>query len=96
MTVSRMTSDLKKPFLNKRREPRYPYSGRVLFAYKRNLNEGKLENWSRSGLCMKTKRFFRRGEVITVALPPAKYKKNNRKAKIIWKRADGCGVQFCD
>jgi hypothetical protein len=91
-----MTSDSKIPFFNKRREPRHPYSGRVLFVYKRNLNEGKLENWSRSGLCMKTKRIFRTGEMITVSLPPSKYKTSNRKAKIVWRKADGCGVQFCE
>jgi hypothetical protein len=94
--VGHMTINTKKPFFNKRREPRHPYSGRVLFVYKRNLNEGKLENWSRSGLCMKTKRFFRTGEMITVSLPPAKYKSSNRKAKIVWKKADDCGLQFCD
>jgi hypothetical protein len=91
-----MRSTSKNPFFNKRREPRHPYSGLVLFVYKKNLNEGTLKNWSRSGLCMKTKRIFRKGEVITVSLPTSKYKNNNRKAKIIWKKADGCGVQFCD
>jgi len=91
-----MTSASKKPFFNKRREPRYPYSGIVVFAYKKNLNEGILTNWSRSGLCMKTNRFFRTGEVITLSLPPSKYKNKNRKAKIVWKKADACGVQFCD
>jgi hypothetical protein len=91
-----MTIQKKRPFFNKRREPRHPYCARVLFVYKRHLNEGKLKNWSRSGLCMKTQRFFRTGELITVSLPSAKYKNNSRKAKIVWKKADGCGVQFCD
>ena len=91
-----MAINSKKPFINKRREPRHPYSGTVLFVYKKDLNEGKLENWSRSGLCMKTKRFFRKGEVITVSLPTSKYKKNKRKAKIIWEKVEECGVQFCD
>jgi len=91
-----MTSASKKPFFNKRREPRYPYSGIVVFVYKKNLNEGILTNWSRSGLCMKTNRFFRTGEVITLSLPPSKYKNNNRQARIVWKKADACGVQFCD
>ncbi len=91
-----MTTSLKKSFFNQRKEPRYPYSGPVLFVYKKNLNEGKLKNWSRSGLCMKTNRFFRNGEMITVSLPTSKYKNNNRKAQIVWKNADRCGVQFCD
>ena len=91
-----MTGSSKKTFFNKRREPRHPYSGSIVFVYKKNLNEGELKNWSRSGLCMITKRFFRKGEMITVSLPPSKYKDNNRKARIVWKKADGCGVQFCD
>jgi hypothetical protein len=91
-----MRSTSKNPFFNKRREPRHPYSGLVSFVYKKHLNEGTLKNWSRSGLCMKTKRIFRKGEVITVSLPTSKYKNNNRNARIVWKKADGCGVQFCD
>jgi hypothetical protein len=96
LTVNPMTSASKQPFLNKRREPRHPFSGVILFVYKKNLNEGKLINWSRSGLCMQTNRFFRKGEVITISLPPSIYKNNNRRARIVWKKADGCGVQFCD
>jgi hypothetical protein len=91
-----MRSASKNPFFNKRGEPRHPYSGLVSFVYKKHLNEGTLKNWSRSGLCMKTKRFLRKGEVITVSLPTSKYKNNNRNARIVWKKADGCGVQFCD
>ena len=91
-----MTINTKTSFFNKRREPRHTLSDRVIFVYKRNLNEAELENWSRSGLCMKTKRFFRPGETITVSLPPAKYQSKNRTAKIVWKNADECGLQFCD
>ncbi len=91
-----MISTSNEPFFNKRKEPRYPYSGPVLFVYKKKLNEGKMRNWSRSGLCMQTKRFFGKDDVITISLPPSKYKNNNRKARVVWKKADGCGVQFCD
>ena len=91
-----MTTILKKPFFNKRIEPRYPYSGLIYFVYRKSLNEARLENWSRSGLCMQTNRFFRKGETITLSLPPSKYEHHKRKAKIIWKNAQSCGVQFCD
>jgi len=91
-----MPGATKKPFLNKRREPRFDYSGLVFFVYEEDINEATLENWSRSGLCFKTNKVFCNGEVITVSLPPSKYKINNRKAKIVWKTEDGCGVQFCD
>jgi hypothetical protein len=94
--VELMRSTSRNPFFNKRGEPRHPYSGFVSFVYKKKLNEGSLKNWSRSGLCMKTTRFFRKGDVITVSLPTSKYKNNNRKARIVWNKADGCGLQFCD
>lgn len=94
--VKLMRSTSKNPFFNKRREPRHPYSGLVLFVYKNKLNEGTLKNWSRSGLCLNTKRFFHKGEEITVSLPSSEFKKNSRKARIVWEKADGCGVQFCD
>ena len=94
--VKVMRSASNNPFLNQRREPRHLFSGLVSFVYKKNLNEGTLKNWSRSGLCMKTKSFLRKGEVITVSLPISKYKDNSRKAMIVWNMADGCGVQFCD
>jgi len=91
-----MTTVLKKTFFNKRIEPRYPYSGLIYFVYRKSLNEARLENWSRSGLCMQTNRYFRKGEIITLSLPPSKYKLHKRKAKIVWKNAQSCGVQFCD
>ncbi|UCD78752.1 MAG: PilZ domain-containing protein [Desulfobacterales bacterium] len=91
-----MTISSKKSFFNKRIEPRFPYSGFVFFIYKKSLNEARLENWSRSGLCMKTKRYFRQGEMITLSLPPSKYRDHKRQARIVWKNAESCGVQFCD
>jgi len=91
-----MTVSSAKIFFNKRKEPRYPYFGSVLFVYKKSLNEARLYNWSRSGLCLKTKRFFRKGEIITVSLPPSKFKDKNRHAIIIWGNAELCGAQFCD
>lgn len=91
-----MTISSKQTFFNKRIEPRYAYSGFIFFIYRKSLNEARLENWSRSGLCMKTNRYFRQGEVITLSLPPSKYKNHKRKAKIIWNNAESYGVQFCD
>jgi hypothetical protein len=91
-----MTTILKKAFFNKRIEPRYPCSGLVYFIYRKRLNEARLENYSRSGLCIQTNLFFRKGETITLSLPPSKYKHHKRKAKIVWNYAESCGVQFCD
>ena len=77
-------------------EPRYPYSGIVFFVYQKSLNKGRLENWSRSGLCMRTTGFFRRGQTLTMSLPRSRYKNHTRKAKIVWRNAERYGVQFCD
>ena len=41
-----MTINSKKPFFNKRREPRHPYSGTVLFVYKKDLNMKKIAVFS--------------------------------------------------
>jgi len=91
-----MTNSENKSFFNKRIEPRYSYVGFVFFVYQKSLNEARLENWSRSGLCMKTKKYFHKGEMITLSLPPSKYKDHTRKAKVVWKNSECCGVQFCD
>jgi len=85
LKVKYMTIFSQKAFFNKRKEPRYPNSGPVLFVYKKSLNEARLYNWSRSGLCLKTKRFFRKG---TVSLPPSKFKNKYRRAIIVWVLAD--------
>jgi hypothetical protein len=91
-----MATASKKPFFNKRLEPRYPGSEFIFFVFQNSLNEARLENWSRSGLCMTTKRYFSRGEIITLSLPASKYKDTKRKAKIVWNNAERCGVLFCD
>jgi hypothetical protein len=91
-----MTISSKKSFFNKRMEPRFPYTGFVFFVYQKVLNKARLENWSRSGLCMRTNGYFRRGETVTLSLPRSKYKNHKRKAKIVWKNAERCGVEFCD
>ena len=86
----------KNPFFNQRKEPRQPYTARIFFAYKKHLYEGKLRNYSSSGLFIQADSFFREGEKITMALPPSHYKNDMRIGLIVWKNAEGCGVKLCD
>ncbi len=53
-----MTTSSAKLFLNKRKEPRNPYSGLISFVYKKNLYPGKLINCSPSGLFIESDSFF--------------------------------------
>ena len=77
----------------KRTEPRRPYSGNIFFTSKNGLNEGKLKNFSRSGMFIETKAGLSVGEIITVALP---HLKNNIKCKgqIMWHNGQGCGIEL--
>ena len=89
-----MTEFTGKVFLNKRKEPRNPYSGSISFVYKKNLYPGELVNYSQSGLFLKSAIFFGKDEVITVTLPASKYKKQRQKGRIVWCNTKGCGVQL--
>ncbi len=89
-----MTTSSAKLFLNKRKEPRNPYSGLISFVYKKNLYPGKLINCSPSGLFIESDSFFVEGEIITVALPVSIYKNYKQKGRIVWKNDHGCGVQL--
>ena len=91
-----MDSSSEKVFANKRKEPRKANAGRIFFAYKKMLYEGKLKNYSPSGIFIQADHFFLKNEMITVSLPHSKYKNNMRKARIVWQNAKGCGVQLLE
>jgi hypothetical protein len=89
-----MSISSKSPFRNKRKEPRRPYLGLISFIYKKQLYPGKLINYSPSGLFIKAENFFVEGEKITVTLPASEYKNPKQRGQIVWKNAEGCGVQL--
>jgi hypothetical protein len=91
-----MTTSSNKLFNNKRKEPRKPYLGLISFLYKKQLYPGKLINYSPSGLFIKAENFFVEGEKITVTLPASKYKNHKQRGQIVWKNAQGCGVQLSE
>ncbi len=90
----KMTDSSIKIFLNKRKEPRNPYSGLISYIYKKNLYPGKLINYSLSGLFIEADSFFVEGETITIALPVSRYRNHKQKGRIVWKNDRGCGVQL--
>jgi hypothetical protein len=53
----------------KRYEPRIAYSGSVFFSTTDGFYEGDLENYSESGLYIRTSHILPLGSVITIALP---------------------------
>ena len=55
--------------MNKRIYQRKPYSGHIFFVAKNGFNEGRLKDFSRSGLFINSKARLSVGEVITMALP---------------------------
>lgn len=89
-----MAISTEKLFMNKRKDPRNPYTGLVSYVYKRNLYPGKLINFSLSGLFIEADSIFVEGEMITVALPVSKYRKSKQKGRIVWINDKGCGVQL--
>jgi len=85
---------LKKPFPNKRKEPRQVCEGQVFFSYKKHLHAGELKNCSATGLFINTENFFLEGEKITVSLPKFQYKEKYQCGCIVWKNAEGFGVRL--
>jgi hypothetical protein len=83
-----------KLFSNTRKVPRHPFSGLVSFVYKKKLYPGKLKNYSADGMFIIADNFFIEGEMITIALSLSDHKSDLREGRIIWRNAEGCGVQF--
>lgn len=80
--------------VERRHHPRKPYSGRILFATKDRLFEGKLVNFSRYGLFIKTTEPLDVEEVLTIALPYSDARQSKYKGQIVWRNDDGIGVEL--
>ena len=80
--------------IEKRTEPRKPYSGNIFFTSTNGLNEGRLKNVSRYGMFIETKAGLPVGEVITIALPHLKDKNLKCKGQIMWRNSQGCGIEL--
>ena len=84
----------KKESIEKRLEPRTPYSGQIFFSTKNGFYEGQLKNYSQHGLFIETRISLPVGEMITVALPYLDATADKRKGQVMWSNKDGFGVEL--
>jgi hypothetical protein len=79
---------------DKRINPRKAYSGHILFVAKNGFNEGRLIDFSRSGLFINSKARLSVGEVITMALPFLSGNRTKCKGQIMRSTKDGVGIEL--
>ncbi len=84
----------RKSNMDQRIDERRPYSGQIFFVAKDGFNEGKLKDYSRSGLFIITKTRLSIGEIITVAIPYANDKQIKCKGQIMRRDRDGFGIDL--
>lgn len=87
--------DARKSF-EKRKAPRQKYSGHILFVAKEGIGEGKLENFSRYGLFIRTRKPLPIGEIVTFAIPYSKDINYKRSGVIVWCNEKGFGVNLLE
>ena len=83
-----------KQSLENRIKERKPYSGHIFFATKNGFHEGRLENFSPSGLFIKTNTPLSIGEIITIALPYLKSKQAKYQGQVLWGNHEGFGIEL--
>jgi PilZ domain len=84
----------KKKKIDERTNQRKSYSGRIFFVGKNGFNEGRLKDFSRSGLFINTKAHLPVGEIITIALPFIKNKKAKCRGQILRRTREGFGIEL--
>ena len=84
----------RKSNIDQRVDERRPYSGQIFIVAKDGFNEGRLKDYSRSGLFIITKTRLSIGETITVAIPYDNDKLIKCRGKIIRKDKDGFGIEL--
>ena len=84
----------RKSKMNKRVYQRKPYSGHILFTATNGFNEGRLKDFSRSGLFINSKARLSVGEIMTMALPFLSGKKVKCKGQIMRSTNEGFGIEL--
>jgi hypothetical protein len=84
----------RKTEMDQRINQRKPYSGHILFTAKNGFNEGRLKDFSRSGLFINSKARLSVGEVIIMALPFLSGKRTKCKGQIMRSTKDGIGIEL--
>ena len=80
--------------IERRIEKRYACSELIFFATRSRLYEGRLKDYSRSGLYIRTKEVMPIGELITVVDPHPAGGNIKRKGQILWRNEEGFGVEL--
>ena len=80
--------------MEKRTEPRIPYSGHIFYVTKEGFCEGRLKNYSSHGLFIATSISPPIGEIITIALPYLDGRADKCKGQIMWRNKAGFGVEL--
>ena len=78
----------------RRIEKRHICSEDIFFATQNQLHEGKLKDYSRNGLFIKTKEALSVGEMVTVIDPHPSGDNKKRKGQILWRDSEGFGVEL--
>ena len=84
----------RKSNIDQRADERMPYSGNIFFDAKDGINEGRLKDYSRSGLFIITKARLSIGEIITVTIPYANDKMIKCRGRILRQDKDGFGIEL--
>jgi len=84
----------RKSNIDQRVDERRPYSGQIFIVAKDGFNEGRLKDYSRSGLFIITKTRLSIGEIITVAIPYTNDKLIKCRGRIVRKDKDGFGMEL--
>ena len=84
----------RKSNMNKRINERRPFSGDIFFVSKDGFNDGRLKDYSKSGLFIITKVHLSVGEVITIAIPYASDKRIKCKGQVMRRDRDGFGIDL--
>lgn len=84
----------KKSNLDERIHERRPYSGLIFFAAKDGFNEGRLKNYSKSGLFIITKTRLYIGDIITVSIPLVNDELIKCRGQVLRQDKDGYGIEL--
>ena len=84
----------RKSNMDERIHERRPYSGPIFLLSKDGFTEGRLKDYSRSGLFIITKTRLSIGEIITLAIPHANDKLIKCRGQILRQDKDGYGIEL--
>ena len=80
--------------IDKRMKLRQPYSGHIFFSVKNRFAEGRLKDYSRSGLFIESEVSVSVGDIITIALPYLNGKHTKCRGQIMWCNKEGFGIEL--